>query len=302
MDKDRLNGLLAVKLVAEKKNFAAAAEELGISAPAISKMIKQLETRLGVALLSRTTRSTSLTEAGEKFLNQAGPALEQILNALDDVGTYSKKPSGLLRLNVPRMVYPVYLAPIITSFLKKYPEVSVEVFFEDAASDVVGNGFDAGIRLSDILAEDMVALKLYGPVKFVIAGSPKYFKKMGRPKTPKDLLAHNCIMVRLGNWVYDKWEFEQKGKPFQVKVKGSLMLNDSFMALKAAVDGNGLMFVDAHVIADQLKSGELEIVLESYASVSSGFYLYYPQRSQVQPKLRAFIDHIKKIQVGTRLA
>ncbi|RYZ91172.1 MAG: LysR family transcriptional regulator [Proteobacteria bacterium] len=295
MDKDKLDGLLALKLVAEKRNFTAAADELNISAPAISKIIKNLEERLGIALLSRTTRSTSLTEAGEKFLNQAGPALDQILNAIDDVGTYSKKPLGVLRLNVPRMVYPVLLAPIITSFLKKYPDVSVEVFFEDAASDIVGNGFDAGVRLSDILAEDMVAVKLFGPVKFVIAGSPVYFKRKSRPKHPKDLLDHNCIMVRVGTWIYDKWEFEQKGKPFQVKVKGSLMLNDSFMALKAAVDGVGLMFVNEDAIAPQLKSGDLEIVLEQYASLSTGFYLYYPKRSQVQPKLRAFIDHIRAI-------
>jgi DNA-binding transcriptional LysR family regulator len=295
MDRNKLDGLLALKLVAEKRNFAAAAEKLSVSAPAISKMIKQLEDRLGVALLSRTTRSTSLTEAGEKFLSQAGPALDQILNAIHEIGTYSQKPSGLLRINMPRMVYPLYLAPIIASFLKKYPDVSVEVFFEDAASDVVEKGFDAGIRLSDILAEDMTAVKLFGPVKFIIVGSPEYLDRMGRPDSPKDLLSHNCILVRVGNWVYDRWEFEDKGKPFQVLIKGSLMLNDSFMALKAATDGIGLMYVSEDSVTDRLESGELEVVLGQYASFSTGFYLYYPHRSQVQPKLRAFIDHIKSV-------
>src|SRR5688572_16354372 len=145
MDKNELDGLLALKLVADKRSFTAAAEELAISPPAISKMIKQLESRVGVALLSRTTRSTSPTEAGERFLNQAGAALDQVLAALKDVSAYASKPSGLLRLNLPLFSYPTYLAPIIASFLRKYPDVSVELFFEDAASDVVEKGFDAGI-------------------------------------------------------------------------------------------------------------------------------------------------------------
>lgn len=295
MDKNQLDGLLALKIVADKRNFSAAAAELGVSAPAISKMIKQLEARLGVAMLSRTTRSTSLTEAGEKFLSQAGPALEQILNAINEIGSYSAKPSGLLRINTLKMIYPAFLAPIIASFIKKYPEISVEVFFEDQASDVVEQGFDAGIRLSDILAKDMVAVKLMGPARFVIAGSPKYLKQAGRPKHPKDLLSHNCIRVRAGSWIYDKWEFEQKGKALQVQVKGSLILNDSIMALKAAEDGLGLTYIDQSAIRGKLQSGKLEIVLDSFAAVSTGYYLYYPQRSQVQPKLRAFIDHIKEV-------
>ncbi len=240
MNKDQLDGLLALKLVADKRNFTAAAEELGISPPAISKMIKQLESRLGVALLSRTTRSTSLTEAGERFLNQAGAALDQILAALKDVGAYASKPSGLLRLNLPLFSYPSYLAAMITSFLSKYPDVSIELFFEDAASDVVEKGFDAGIRDSDILAKDMVAIKLFGPIRFVIVGAPKYFKQMGRPKHPNDLLSHNCLRVRVDDdWIYDKWEFEQKGKAFHVQIKGSLIVNDAVQALNAASDGVG---------------------------------------------------------------
>jgi DNA-binding transcriptional LysR family regulator len=213
---DRLNGLLALKVVAEKRNFTAAAKTLGISPSAVSQAIKQIEQRLGVALLSRTTRSTSLTEAGERFLHQAGPALDQILGALEDVGTYAEKPAGLLRLNLPRQIYPCYLAPLITSFIKKNPDVTVELFFEDQSSDIVEKGFDAGVRISDILAKDVVAIKLLGPVRFVTAGSPNYFDRMGRPKHPKDLLSHNCIRSRLGPVVYDRWEYEHKGKELQV--------------------------------------------------------------------------------------
>ena len=294
MNKDQLDGLLALKLVAEKKNFTAAASELNVSPPAISQMIKQLETRLGVALLTRTTRSTSLTEAGEQFLNSAGPALDQIIVSLEAVGSYAKKPSGLLRLNMPRVVYQPHIASLISSFAKKYPEVCVELFFEDQTSDVFEKGFDAGIRLSDILAKDMVAVKIYGPVKFVIAGSPKYLNKMGRPKHPKDLLAHNCIRLRFGNSdMYDRWEFETKGTEFHVQVKGTLIMNDSTLAKDAAIDGAGLIYTTEDSIEDKINSGKLEIVLSNFAATSAGFYLYYPKRSQVLPKLRAFIEHLK---------
>ena len=159
MHLDQLNGLLALKAVADTRNFSAAARLFGVSPSAVSQTIKQLEQRLGIALLSRTTRSTSLTEAGEVFLSQAGPALDHILAALEDVGTYAEKPSGLLRLNLPRQVYPSYIAPLLASFAKKHPEVTVELFFEDQVTDIVGKGFDAGIRLSDILAKDPQTLR-----------------------------------------------------------------------------------------------------------------------------------------------
>ncbi len=294
LQKDQLDGLLALKLVADKKNFTAAAAELDITPSAISQMIKQLEARVGVALLNRTTRSTSLTEAGENFLNQAGPAIDQILSALDAVGSYAAKPSGLLRLNMPRTVYPVFLAPIIARFVTKFPDICVEVFFEDQASDVVEKGFDAGIRLSDILAKDMVAIKLYGPVRFITAASPQYFKRMGYPQHPKDLLAHNCMRIRFGDThMYDRWEFAAKGKEFAVQVKGSLIFNDSLVMLEAAAAGAGIIYTNEEAVAEKVRKGELEIALRSYASTSTGFYLYFPKKIQVQPKLRAFIDHLK---------
>lgn len=294
MDNGQLDGLLALKTVAEKRNFTAAANQLGISPSAISQIIKNLESRVGVALLNRTTRSTSLTEAGQKFLDQAGPAIDQILLALNGVGDYAEKPSGLLRINMPRVVYPLFLAPLVHSFIKKYPEITVEIFFEDHQSDVVENGFDAGIRVSDILAKDMVALKLYGPIRFVIVGSPKYLNKYGRPKHPKDLLSHNCLHLRIGSsYIYDRWEFESKGEEFQVQVKGSLICNDSLIMQGAAIDGVGLMYATEDSVAAKVKGGKLEVVLQNYAATSAGFYLYYPKRAQVLPKLRAFIDHIK---------
>lgn len=293
MDKDQLDGLLALKLVAEKRSFTAAAEALRVSPPAISKMVKQLEHRLGVTLLTRTTRATSLTESGQQFLNQAGPALEAIMAAMKEVGTTAGKPTGRLRLNIPTMLYPNFLKGKVRSFVKKFPEISVEVCFENAASDIFERGFDAGIRISDILAKDMVALKLFGPIKFVVAGSAKYLNKAGKPVHPKDLLSHECIVVGQGTRIYDSWEFEAKGKAFNVYVKPSIITNDSMIALDIVLDGAGLIYTTEDSITDKLESGKLETVLNAFAPLSSGYYLYYPQRSQVQPKLRAFIEHLK---------
>jgi DNA-binding transcriptional LysR family regulator len=296
MDKNQLDGLLALKLVADKRNFTAAAEALRISPSAISKTIRQLETRLGVTLLTRTTRATSLTEAGERFLSQVGPALELILSATRDAGRFGEKPAGRLRLNVPELIYPTFLKAVVSSFIKTYPDVSVELCFENAATDIFERGFDAGVRVADILAKDMVAIKLLGPIRWVIAGAPKYFSKFGRPAHPKDLLAHNCIRVGVGDRVYDRWEFESKGKALEVQVKGSLIMNDSLLALDAALDGIGLVYSNEHAILHKVETGDLEVVLGRYAATSAGIYLYYPERSQVHPKLRAFIEHIKECQ------
>lgn len=296
MNYQQLDGLLVLKTVAEKRNFTAAANDLGITASAVSQIVKQLESRIGVALLNRTTRSVSVTEAGERFLAQAGPAMDQLLAALSNVGEYAETPSGLLRINLPRALYESYISPRVVSFQKKYPQVSVELYFEDGTSDIVEQGFDAGIRLSDILQKDMVAVKLIGPVRFVTVAAPKYLNKYGRPKHPKDLLAHNCLMMRLSpDRIYDRWEFEHRGSEFQVQVKGSLMLNDTTFLRQACLEGRGMMYGALDSIEPYVRSGKLEIVLESYSAISTGFYLYYPRKSQVLPKLRAFIDHLKEV-------
>jgi len=294
LQNDHLDGLIALRVVASKLSFTQAAKDLGVTPSAVSQIIKQLEDRIGIALLSRTTRSISLTEAGKKFLEQAGPALDQILTAIDNVGDYASRPTGLLRLNLPRAAYRSFMLPIMQSFMEKYPDVTVEMYFEDAKSDIVGSGFDAGIRLSDILAKDMVAIKLFGPVHFVTAASPEYLKKMGRPNHPKDLLSHKCITIRLGSGLYDRWEFENKGKDFQVHVKPALIMNESSYQIDAAVAGQGVLYAAENSIQQEVESGQLEIILDKYKTSSSGYYLYYPKQSQVLPKLRAFINHVQE--------
>ena len=291
-----MDGLLALKLVADKRNFTAAAQALRVSPSAISKMIRQLETRLGVTLLTRTTRATSPTEAGERFLSQAGPALDAILAAMADAGSLAEKPAGRLRLNVPPAIYPNFLKAIVLSYLDRYPEVSVEICFENAATDIFERGFDAGIRASDILAKDMVALKILGPIRYVVVGSPEYLDRAGLPGHPKHLLSHNCIRVGVGDRIYDRWEFESDGKAFEVQVKGTLIMNDSLLALDAALDGVGLIYSSEDAIVPKVAAGDLEVVLSQYAPTITGWYLYYPQRSQVHPKLRAFIEHVKQHQ------
>ena len=298
MNRNDLDGLLALKIVAEKRSFRAAADELAVSSAAISKTIKQLERRLGVSLLTRTTRSTNLTEAGDRFLNQAGPGLDQVLLAIKNVGNYAEKVSGVLRLNLPRAIYQPFIEPLVASFSKKHPDVTIDLYFSDQTEDVIQNGFDAGIRHSDILAKDMTAVRISGPIRFVVAGSKKYLEKMGRPNAPKDLLTHNCLRFRFGNAsVYERWEFGDRKRDIQVQVKGPLIMNDPLLLATAAVNGLGLIYSLEDTIRPELKSGKLETVLDNYAPSSEGYYLYYPNRTQQQTKLRAFVDHIRESQL-----
>ncbi|QDK42330.1 LysR family transcriptional regulator [Bacteriovorax stolpii] len=304
MNKDRFDGLIALKLVAEEQSFKAAAEILNISTPAISRIIAQLEESMGVTLLTRTTRSVGLTNAGAIFLEQASPAIEQILRAQDFIKTYGEKPSGPLRINAPVIFYQHYLKEIIKKFLLKYPEIQLEIFSDDQATNIFEKGFDAGVRIDDLIAKDLIAFKLFGPIDFITAASPRYLKENGYPKHPKDLLKHNCITLRFGSssTVYDKWEFEEKGKEFNVKIHGNLILNSSENIRQAALIDQGIIYTERGCIEEDIKAGRLEIVLEKYKCQSTGFYLYYPHKTQISPALRAFIEFFKELKQRERLS
>lgn len=301
MKTDVLNGLLALKLVAEKGTFTAAAGEMGVTTSAVSRTIKQLEKQLNCVLLNRTTRSTSLTELGEQFLRRYQPALEQLLDSLEELGGLTGKPIGTLRLNAPRACWPTVICPILEGFKQAYPEISIELFFQDSLVDIVGGGFDAGIRPSEMTAGDMTAILISPPFRFVIAGSPAYFKRHGTPQHPKDLVHHDCIPYRFDEGhMYKRWEFEEEGRDLSVAVNGRLMVNDSLIMLECARQGLGLIYTTDDLVHESVKRGELAICLEEFAPSSDGYYLYYPNLYQVSPKLRAFIDYIKTQKRGRR--
>lgn len=294
MRTDLLNGLLALKWVAEKGTFTAAANEMGISTSAISQTIKQLEAQLGCVLLNRTTRSSSLTEIGHFFLQQYKPGLEQIFVAMEQLGRFTGKPWGTLRLNLPRGAWTSVIAPVLAGFQKQYPEITVEIFFQDSFADIAEGGFDAGIRPSEMTAKDMTAIRISPPFSFVVAGSPAYFKAYGRPEHPQELTQHNCVLNRFGEGtIYKRWEFVEAGRDFSVSVNGNLVINDTLVIVECALRGLGLIYTTDELIQKQVAQGELEICLSAFAPPSDGFYLYYPNLNQVSPKLRAFIDYLK---------
>lgn len=292
MKHDLLQGLETIRVVAATGSFTAAATSLGVSPSAVSQAVKQTEERLGIVLFSRTTRSMSLTEDGSKLLARVAPALSEIRAAVDEAAESAGTPRGLLRINLPKMIYRHSVGPLVRSFMARYPDVRMELYFENLPTDIVAAGFDAGVRASEILASDMVAVKLFGPVRYLVVGSPDYLDREGRPSHPRDLTAHNCLCGRIGESLYDHWEFEGANGEFQVQVEGSLILNDAELTIDAAADGLGLAFVTDESVRKQLADGRLECVLEKYACRTDGFFLYYPSRSRDQPKLRAFVDHV----------
>ncbi|MGV3524312.1 MAG: LysR family transcriptional regulator [Candidatus Sericytochromatia bacterium] len=301
MKVDLLNGLLALKLVAEKGSFTAAAGEMGVTTSAVSQTIKQLETQLGSVLLNRTTRSTSLTELGEYFLQQYQPALAQLLEAIEELGSFSGKPFGTLRLNLPRGSWPCVIAPVLAGFQKQYPDIVVELFFQDSFADLARGGFDAGVRPSEMTAEGMTAIRISPPLRFVVAGSPDYFGRRGIPQHPKDLTRHNCILSRFGEGnIYRRWEFEDGDHAFSVSVSGNVLVNDTLLVIECARRGLGLVYSTDDLVEEAVRRGELVLCLEMFAPRSDGYYLYYPNLYQVSPKLRAFIDYLKEKKRGSR--
>lgn len=290
-----VDGLEVFLRVAERRSFRAAAEDLGMSPSAVSQIIRTLETRVGVALLTRTTRSVGLTEAGQRFLDRARPAFDDLLEAFEAARSLGERPSGLLRLNVPRAAIPYLIEPVLQGFSAAYPEVEVEICGEDELIDLVERGFDAGIRMGEHLEADMVCLRLTPPFRMAVAGSPNYIQQYGRPLHPSDLAAHRCIRTRNPtSGSIHRWPFELGGQPIEIAVSGSLIVNDLDLARAAALRDVGLAYLATPLVAEAVAAGRLETVLDDYLPWSPGAYLYYPSRAQMLPKLRAFVDFIKE--------
>ena len=288
-----LDGVEAFLGVARHRSFRKAAAEMGVTASAIGQAVRALEGRLGTTLFLRTTRSVGLTEAGERFLARAKPAFEELVAASEVARDLGQRPAGLLRLSVPRSVVPILLEPLIASFCEAYPQVEVEIDVSEKLVDLAAQGFDAGIRMGQFIAADMVAVRLTPPFRFIVIGSPAYLNRAGRPERPDDLRQHACLRMRRTSGALAPWSLEENGRAIEIAVSGPLIANDFPTMLGAALKGVGLAQVPAPVAADAVKAGKLVEVLQPFAPEAPGVFLYYPSRRQTMPKLRAFIDHVK---------
>ncbi|MFM0564866.1 LysR family transcriptional regulator [Paraburkholderia sediminicola] len=288
-----LDGVEVFLSVAQHRSFRRAAAELGVTPSAVSQMVRVLEARIGAALFIRTTRSVGLTEAGERFLSHAKPAFDELVAASEVARGLGQRPTGLLRLSVPRAVMPILLEPLIASFCQAYPEVEVEISTSKELIDLAAEGFDAGIRLGQFVDADMVAVPLTPPFRLIVVGSPAYFAAHSRPRHTDDLRQHACLRWRRSSGALALWSFNDNGHAIEIAVSGPLIANDFSTMLGAAVEGMGLAQLPEPMAAEGLRAGKLVHVLEPFAPVIPGVFLYYPGRRQMTPKLRAFIDHVK---------
>jgi DNA-binding transcriptional LysR family regulator len=288
-----LDGVEAFLGVAQHRSFRKAAAELGVTPSAISQAVRTLEARIGAALFIRTTRSVGLTEAGERFISRAKPAFEELIAASKLARDLGQRPAGLLRLTVPRAVVPM-LEPLIASFCQAYPEIEMEIAASAELVDIAAEGFDAGIRPGQFIEADMIAVRLTPPVPLTVVGSPDYLSLRQRPKLIDDLRRHACLRMRRSNGSIAPWSFVRGNEAVEVIVSGPLIANDMPTLLGAAVEGLGLAQVPAPLAAGAVKAGKLVRVLETFAPMAPGMFLYYPGNRQMMPKLRAFIDHVKR--------
>ncbi|MFL9864683.1 LysR family transcriptional regulator [Paraburkholderia fungorum] len=288
-----LDGVEVFLSVAQHRSFRRAAAELGVTPSAVSQAVRVLEARIGAALFIRTTRSVGLTEAGERYLSQAKPAFEELVAASEVARGLGQRPAGLLRLSVPRAVVPILLEPLIASFCLAYPEVEVEIATSKELIDLAAEGFDAGIRLGQFVDADMIAVPLTPPLRLIVVGSPAYFAGRSPPSHTDDLRQHACLRWRRSSGALALWSFNDNGHPIEIAVSGPFIAHDFPTMLGAAVEGMGLAQLPEPMVAEGLKAGKLVQVLESFAPVIPGVFLYYPSRRQMMPKLRAFIDHVK---------
>jgi DNA-binding transcriptional LysR family regulator len=286
-----LNALNSFIAVARHRSFARAARHLGVSTSALSQSVRQLEGRLGVALLKRTSRTVALTDAGQRLLENAGAAVDQALESLKTVSARPGEVTGQIRLSVPTLAVQLVMTSLLPRFIERYPRVEVEVQAENRFVNIIADGFDAGIRFSEAIERDMVQVRLTGPARFVVAGAPSYLERRGTPKHPTDLLQHDCICIRAsGTGAKYAWELERGRKTWRVPVQGPVTTNDADLMRVLAESGVGLMYMFEPQISDELRSGALRVVLEPYAATVPGFFLYFPSRAQVSPAFRAFVD------------
>lgn len=296
MDRDLLTHLPVIVAVARRGGFALAAAELGMSPSAVSHAVRLVEERIGQPLFARTTRSVSLTEAGKALVETAAPALQDIAEKMDRIRGVKGRPAGLLRINASNIAIPLAVTPVVAAMAERYPDVTVEIVADQGLVDIVGEGFDAGIRLGEMIAQDMVTVRMTPRFKAVIIASPAYVGKHGRPRDVADLANHNCIGYRLvRSGALYRWDLTEDGKDIVVETHGTAIVTDSLAAIDLALAGLGLAYVFEPLVRADLAAGRLVQILPQAAIEEPGLFLYFPRRASMAPKLRAFIDTAQEI-------
>jgi len=294
MPRPNINDLIAFLAVARERSFTRAAAQLGVSQSALSHTIRGLEERLGLRLLTRTTRSVAPTEAGERLLRNVGPHFDDIDAEIDALSELKEKPSGTIRINSSEHAAETLLWPKLAEFLLHYPDVKVEIWADYVLSDIVAERFDAGVRLGEQVAKDMVAVRIGPDERFVVVGSPAYLASRARPLHPEDLLAHRCINLRLPTLggLY-AWEFEKDGHELKVRVEGQLIFNQLGPILKAALASFGLAFLPIELVQPHIAAGRLIELLSDWTPPFPGYHLYYPSRRQASPAFALLVEALR---------
>lgn len=294
MSRENVNDLLAFLAVARERSFTKAAAKFGISQSALSHTIRGLETRLGVRLLTRTTRAVSPTEAGERLLNGIGPHFDEIDAQIDALSDLRDKPAGNIRISAPDHAINSVLWPKLQKFLPKYPDIKVELLRENGLTDIVTERYEAGVRMGEQLAKDMISARIGPDFRFAVVGAKSYLKDQAEPQHPQDLIRHTCINERLptsgGFWA---WEFEDQGREIKIRVTGQLVFNNSYQAVEAAVAGFGLAYVPEDVALPHIQKGRLVRVLQDFSPHWDGYYMYYPSRRQSSPAFVALVEALR---------
>jgi DNA-binding transcriptional LysR family regulator len=294
MARQNVNDLLAFLAVARERSFTKAAAKLGVSQSALSHTIRALEERLGLRLLTRTTRSVSPTEAGERLLHFAGPRFEEIEAELAALSVLREKPAGTIRISTADYPAQTILWPKLAKFLPKYPDIKVEIIIDYGLTDIVAERYDAGVRLGEQVAKDMIAVRIGPDLRMAVVGAPSYFARRPRPKRPQDLTAHVCINLRMPTYggLY-AWEFEKRGRELKVRVEGQLVFNNLALRLNAALAGLGLAYLPEDEAQTHLAKGRLIRVLDDWCPPFSGCHLYYPSRRQPTPAFALLVDALR---------
>jgi len=294
MAQTKVNDLQAFLAVAREQSFTKAAARLDITPSALSHTIRALEERLGVRLLARTTRNVAPTEAGDRLLRSIGPLFDQIAAEIEALGELREKPAGTVRITCTDDAIELYLRPALASFLRNYPDITLELFVDYGFTNIVEERFDAGIRLGEAISKDMIAIRISPDWRLAVVGSPAYFERCPPPATPYDLIDHACINIRHrpSGAIY-AWEFERDGKAFTVKGEGQLVFNSIVHVLNGALDGIGLAYVPEALATPYLADGRLKEVLADWCPYFQGFHLYYPHRRQASPAFSAFVDAVR---------